>query len=246
MLAHHVDVVESALADREGRWRRRRCRACRVPSSGRFRACAALTVGPRSRRSAACPGTGTSTASSTWSKAGPLMQSAWCTSDGDRVGQEAVGQHGARAVLKANEPLPWPMSNLTPRFRGLRAPRCFTVPWWVAGELGNRAEGVGQNIARPQTARAPPRSSAAGSRCGTSAACPPRCATSQRRCRAALMPELPDGAAPDTHLDADDDVAVGVGDRHRVDRVHQAQLLARAPPSPGRRRRRCRRGETCR
>ena len=36
------------------------------------------------------------------------------------------------------------------------------------------------------------------------------------------------GAAADTHLDADDHVAVGVGDLHRADRVHQAQLLALA------------------
>ena len=41
-------------------------------------------------------------------------------------------------------------------------------------------------------------------------------------------PELPDAPQPDAHLDADDHVAVGVGDLHGVDRVHQAQLLALA------------------
>ena len=38
----------------------------------------------------------------------------------------------ARAVLKANEPLPWPMSNLTPRFLASNTSR-LTVPGGVAG-----------------------------------------------------------------------------------------------------------------
>jgi hypothetical protein len=42
----------------------------------------------------------------------------------------------ARAVLKANEPLPWPMSNSTPRSRA-SSTTFFTVPCAVAGVFGN-------------------------------------------------------------------------------------------------------------
>ena len=70
----------------------------------------------------------------TWSKAGPLMQSV-CTSEEMVSGRKPLASM-ARAVLKANEPLPWPMSNLTPRLRA-SSTSCLTVPWWVAGELGN-------------------------------------------------------------------------------------------------------------
>ena len=69
----------------------------------------------------------------TWSKAGPLMQSV-CTSDEIVSGKKPLASM-ARAVLNANEPLPWPMSKRTPRFRA-SSTSCFTVPWCVAGELG--------------------------------------------------------------------------------------------------------------
>ena len=42
------------------------------------------------------------------------------------------------------------------------------------------------------------------------------------------VPERARGAAADPHLDADDHVAVGVGDLDRVDRGHQPQILALA------------------
>src|SRR5262249_28932957 len=38
----------------------------------------------------------------------------------------------------------------------------------------------------------------------------------------------------DTDLDADDDVAIGVGDLHRIDRRHQPDLLALADHHPRR------------
>ena len=69
----------------------------------------------------------------TWSKAGPLMQSAW-TSDEIVSGGKPLASI-ARAVLKAKEPMPWPMSNSTPRLRAAST-AAFTVPCAVAGELG--------------------------------------------------------------------------------------------------------------
>ncbi len=53
---------------------------------------------------------------------------------GDGVGRKPLASM-ARAVLKANEPLPWPMSKITPRSRA-RSTAGFTVPCAVAGELG--------------------------------------------------------------------------------------------------------------
>jgi hypothetical protein len=42
------------------------------------------------------------------------------------------------------------------------------------------------------------------------------------------------GASADADLDADDDVAIGVGDLHRIDRRHQPDLLALADHHPRR------------
>src|SRR4029453_5061775 len=43
-------------------------------------------------------------------------------------------------------------------------------------------------------------------------------------------------ARADPDLDADDDVAIGIGDLHRIDRCHQPQLLALADHHPRRER----------
>ena len=160
----------------------------------------------------------------TWSKAGPSMQSV-CTSDEMVSGWKPLASM-ARAVLNANEPLPWPMSNFTPRFR---ASSTSVLHRALLGgrRVGERPEGVGQHVARPQPLAAPPRSSAADGRCGTSAACRPRWPPASAM-SSGTMPELPEAPRPTRTLMPTIDVAVGVGHLHGADRVHQPQLLALA------------------
>src|SRR5262249_20184573 len=61
------------------------------------------------------------------------MQSA-CTSEEIVSGKKPLASM-PRAVLKANEPLPWPMSKSTPRWRASMTAR-FTVPCAVTGAFG--------------------------------------------------------------------------------------------------------------
>ena len=69
----------------------------------------------------------------TWSKAGPLMHRA-CTSEEIVSGRKPLASM-ARAVLKANDPRPWPISNLTPRARASSTSR-LTAPCGPTGALG--------------------------------------------------------------------------------------------------------------
>jgi len=70
----------------------------------------------------------------TRSNAGPSMHSAW-TSDEIVSGMKPLASM-ARAVLKANDPLPWPISKITPRLRAASTAG-LTLPWALAGVLGN-------------------------------------------------------------------------------------------------------------
>ena len=161
----------------------------------------------------------------TWSKAGPLMHSA-CTSDEIVSGRKPLASM-ARAVLKANEPLPWPMSNLHAALARLEhlllhgALRAWPASWgtgrnaWVSTSPGrSRAEHLlvarrrmvdvaHQRHARP---RRPPAARCRAARCRS---CPRR-----TRPTRTLMPTITSRLA--------------FGHLHRVDRVHQAQLLALA------------------
>ena len=79
------------------------------------------------------------------SNAGPSMHKA-CTSELIDVGREAPASM-ASATSNANEPMPWPMSNMTPRSRAWwQASR--TRPSAVTGAFGRRPEAVGEGVAR--------------------------------------------------------------------------------------------------
>ena len=190
VLADDIDIVELALARRQT-VASPTLPGLRVPSSGR------LSARRRSRSRAhhlgqRMPRHRNFDIVVSRSKAGPSMQSCGRPTRSCRAGSRSPAS--PRAVLKPNEPLPWPMSKITPRLRA-SSTACLTLPCAVARRVGEGAEAVGQHVARPQQARSPPRSDGGGMVDGPSAACRPR-RRPPARCPAAPRPGSPRGRLP--------------------------------------------------
>ena len=159
----------------------------------------------------------------TWSKAGPSMQSLW-TSEEIVSGIEAVGEHGARGLERERA---LAMADVEQHAALARLPhRPFHRALRGHRRVGKRPEGVRQHVAGTQ-----PRHHLLIAR--------RRMIDVAHQGHADLLGHLerdferhdPGGAGgvqADPHLDADDEVAVGVRDFGRADRIHQPQLLALA------------------
>jgi hypothetical protein len=127
-----------------------------------------------------------------------------------------------RAVLNANDPLPWPMSNLTPRAR--LAHHVLHPALMIVRRVRERAECMREYIARPQhlhhlLVRRRREVDVTHQRHA-------ELVRSLQRDRERRRAVNAGRAAPDAHFDTDDDVAVLVRDLHRLDRGHQPHLLA--------------------
>ena len=236
-LAHQIDVVEPALAAARARPRRPPHRGAALPRSARPMRLGRRRRSPRgSPPSAACRGTGTSTSSSSRSKAGPSTQRT-CTSLRDHVGQEALEHR--RATSKSNEPMPWPMSKITPRSRAARISRAGPVRRRHR-RVRKRPEAVGQHVARAQPAQhlLARRRRLVDMRHHRHAQLAPR---PRARCRAAPRRRRSADVATDPDLDADDQVALCSRRRHASRGVAAGGCRGIRRPSRFARSRRCRR-----
>ncbi len=151
-----------------------------------------------------------------------------CTSE-EMVSGRKPWSSMARAVFQPKEPMPWPMSNSTPRCARRQH---LGLDRTVAGDrrIRERPEAMGRARRRGAGARPPPRRRAAARRYAPSSAGRSR-RRPAARCRAArCRPARWRGGRSD--LDADDQVPVGLGHLDRVARRHQADVVALADHDP--------------
>ena len=168
----------------------------------------------------------------------------------------------ARATSKSSEPMPWPMSNQTPRSRAARISSRI-LPRAVERVVGERLEAVGEHVARAAAGSPPPSATAADSRDAPSAARPAgrrppsRCPWARRRsarrrsgrpgpsCRRSMSPVLAaagdrlagvakhDVAAFADHHVAREAVDAGEGDVEIGEDPRCASARSRGVGSPG-------------